>query len=92
MRGAIIIIVVSLLFIHFTAAWLGVIVGAALLFKAIRYNKDVYPGLYSRWDRLYLCNRCGTMMNPTLDEPRLVQAPPTILGTIEQPKLADGER
>lgn len=29
-------------------------------YRARNYNRNIFPGLYDRWRRMYLCNKCGT--------------------------------
>lgn len=31
------------------------------IFRTVKYNKDEFPKLYARWDRSYMCERCGTV-------------------------------
>ncbi|MBM4184274.1 MAG: hypothetical protein FJ207_08595 [Gemmatimonadetes bacterium] len=40
--------------------WLVILlVSAPIFFWRRRYNRDVVPGLMSKWDRSFLCMRCG---------------------------------
>jgi hypothetical protein len=35
-------------------------------YKSFMYNKKVWPELYQRWDRQYMCLKCGTVFMPTI--------------------------
>ena len=55
-----------------------------LAYQRIKWNGTVYPGLADHWSRSYLCNRCGAMTIPVLEQPNRVaaQAQP-VVETIE---------
>lgn len=40
-----------------------------LLVRAIWFNFKVYPKAIEQWDRLFLCNRCGSVFEVINDEP-----------------------
>ena len=52
LRGGAVVIILGL--------WLISIVGFILSMRRIaRYNRKVYPGLYSDWAHTFMCRRCG---------------------------------
>jgi DNA-directed RNA polymerase subunit RPC12/RpoP len=36
-----------------------VLVASWYVWSRIKYNREVFPGLYHRWERTYMCERCG---------------------------------
>lgn len=39
--------------------------GAWAFFRAAQWNRRVWPQLYDRWDRSYMCERCGHGFTPS---------------------------
>lgn len=40
------------------------------VYSDIRYNRRIYPGLFSRWDASFLCHKCGVMFQvPKMPSP-----------------------
>ena len=52
-----------------------------------KYNKEQWPPLYAAWDRQYMCGRCGAIMVPSLQAPKLAHAAPQSVETIDQQQL-----
>jgi hypothetical protein len=44
--------------------WLGVAIGATIVFGTIRYNRITWRALFAQWDAQYMCNRCGSIGLP----------------------------
>lgn len=50
-------------------ATIALIVLLVLLVRAIWYNYKVYPAVAAQWERLFLCNRCGSVFEIAPAEP-----------------------
>lgn len=81
-----------------THIWLAVAaIAAVITFNRAKYNREIYPNLYAKWDQSYLCMRCGAMMIPNNRAPQLVNERQPAVETIDQrgivarPSLAEPE-
>lgn len=66
---------------------IGVVLAIVMVVGTSDYNKKKWPPLYAAWDQKYLCGRCGAMMVPTLQAPKLIENAPQSVQTLQHEQL-----
>lgn len=73
---------------HQQAALIVALIAAIIIVNRYRFNTQQWPQIYDRWDRSYLCERCGAMMIPVMQQPQAVmQTPIPPVQTLEHSAL-----
>lgn len=73
--GALALTLLMLLLVAFSAwFWIGVLLVGYLVVTNMQYNRNVWPGLMSRWDAAYMCGRCGAIDSPRRGNPTIVSS------------------
>jgi hypothetical protein len=45
-----------------------VVFSVRMVMRARKFNVEEYPGIYQRWERSFMCNRCGEVFAPEISE------------------------
>lgn len=81
------LIVTGLLGLVWHFWFIGTVLAVLAMVSVSDYNKKKWPALFAAWDSKYMCGRCGAIMVPTLQAPKLVESAPQSVQTIQHEQL-----
>jgi hypothetical protein len=67
LKAGVILVIIGLVLLNANSVGMkifglfGIAGGGYLIYSAVTYNSNVWPGLYKYWRESWLCNKCGTI-------------------------------